>query len=845
MSVMLAASVMAQSNKPARDVDWEENHASDALKWLQHFMNPTNEPNYDSLRQIGYEQLVKMDNHPAMTTLSSSSWMQVATSQDAAVSGRGACIAFDPGGAIYYGVAKGGLWKTTDGGTDWISMSDTWIDLDVGGVAVDPENPTTIYAGTGTPSGQVGGGGAVNGVGVYRSTDGGLNWTLLSSSPKVATTQMEVNPASSKLVYVAYDGGLSLSDDGGTTWKNSISLNGFASIVFDPHNAAIMYVAGGGAIDKSIDSGNTWTALPSGYPTGVFMVLGMSGVSSDSIYLSTGDGNGTLALSTDAGNTWTIKSSSLDYLGQQSEYANAMAVDPRNSSNVIVGGLDIYSSTVGGSGLQKNTDWTDEPTSSKYAHADIHYLKYDPYVNPPVLYAMTDGGVYHSGDFGGSWHQDMNKSLGTFSFVGGDMTVNNSGTPDFFCAGAQDNGLSGYTFGVDSTYRSVQGGDGGTMFISPADGQTMYGTYVYYTLYKSQNRGIDWSQGGAQNILGNAILTEAQNNPNLVPFYITYDVYDQDPGVVAVCGPINLYLETQGNTGPAAFPQSTNVAGSSASDVSGNVVAVNIASSDDDYIYIGTSGNYFYYSTDVGQTWTPSYQTGSTTKKMGFSGTPQGITTDPNNSQNVYMAVSNGGDGTKHFFYSNNGGLSWTAPATNLPALNYHRIAMDPNGILYIGDDFGVLRSGDTGKTWYPVAAGLPTALVTSLQVRGNYLVAGTYGRGMYYVDLTQLGPIGPLNGVAASTPAPSTSAAITAVYPSIIMTSTPSTTVDYTVSTTEQATLAVYDVLGRQERVLVNQFVTPGDHQLAADLSGLATGQHYLMLTAGGTSVTKPIVIE
>jgi hypothetical protein len=854
-SAMFPRSAMAQNS--SKTPNFEEDHAGDAMKWLQNFINPMNEANYDSLRKIGYDQLMHMDNHPAMSTLSSAAWTEVATSDIGKVSGRGSCVAFDSHNTIYYGVTKGGLWKTTNAGANWTSMSDTWATLDVDGVAVDPINQNTVYAGTGAANGVpddlIPGYGDTYGVGVYKSEDGGLNWTLLPNSPNVATTQLEVNPVSSNLIYLASSGGVSLSDDSGTTWSTTLSLNGYTSIVFDPHNPAIVYAAGGGLIEKSIDSGNTWTALPSGYPTGTFMVLGMSLASSDSIYLSTGNGNSdgstaneggsTLALSTDAGETWTIKSENINYLGQQAFYANAMAVNPQNPANVIVGGLNIWSSTQGGANLLNKTDWLSEPGSSNYSHADIHVLKYNPYTN--VLYVMTDGGIFYSDNNGLSWASDMNHHLGTFSFVGGDMAITSDGTPDFFCAGAQDNGLSGFNYESDTTYRSIQGGDGGTMFVSPYDGETTFGTYVYEVLYRSEDRGIDWDAGGAdqdnpQNILGSAILNEQTEHPGETPFYIKYDVYDQDPDVVAVCGPVNVFLEQNGTIGPNSYPQVTNVGAGTA--ISGEPVAVHIASSDDDYIYIGTQSEYFYYSTDITNiTWTPAYKPGSTTTKMTFGGQPQDITTDPNNAENVFMVVA--GTTSKHFWYSPDNGVTWTSPATNLPALNYRRIAMDPNGILYIGSDYGVLRSGDTGKHWYSVADGLPMAMVSSLQIRGNYLVAATYGRGMYYVDLTTLPPLG-TNSVATVS-ASNSGIAISAVYPSIITTSQAQTNIDYTLPSNEQATLTLYDVLGRQERVLINQFVSQGDHELTTDLSGIATGQHYLVLTAGGTSVTKSIVIE
>ncbi len=849
LSIALGVGSVSAQNS-AKDPVWKEDHAGDAAKWLQHFINPMGEANYDSLRQIGYEQVRHMNNQPAMKALSYASWVPVAGSQEGYTSGRGQCLDFDPSGAIYYGVAESGLWKSTDQGQTWTSLSDSWGIPQVGGVAVDPSNPSIVYAGTGGPNSEpdfLGGAADIPGVGVYKSVDGGLNWTLLSGSPKVATTQMEVNEASPNIVYCASTSGVSMSDDGGVTWKNVLSLGAYTSIVIDPLNASIVYAAGDGDIEQSLDSGKTWSSLPSGFPVGDIMILGMSRVSSDSIYLSTGGGNSNgstddetgseLALSTDAGQTWVVKSSDKNYLGQQAFYANAMAVNPKYTQDVIAGGLNVYFSNNAGVNMGKVADWTNTEGPGNYVHADVHLLKYNRYTNR--LFALTDGGIFYSDENGQSWEPGMNNTLNTLAFVGGDMAVNSSGGPDFFCAGAQDDGLNACTFG-SSTYQAIQEGDGGLMYVSPQDGQTTFGTYTYMTLYRSEDRGADWdtpvepATSNVQNILGSAVISEEQDYPNNTPFYIQYSVYDQDPSVVAVCGPINLFLETAGGIGGNAFPKVTNT-GVASTRVQGNVVTVNIASSDDNYIYLGTyPENYFYYSTDEGNSWTKAAQS--------FGGEPTGISTDPNDPTRVFMTVA--GTASKHFWFSTDNGQTWKAPATNLPALNYRRVDVDGNGVVYISNDFGVLRSGDTGKTWYPVADGLPMEMVSSLRVRGNYLMATTYGRGMYYVDLTQLAPLGQLNGVA-NTSSGSSGIAITAVYPSIITTSSSWSNVDYTLPTGEQTTLAVYDVLGREERMLVNEFATGGNHELNADFSRLAPGQHYLVLTAGGSSVTKPIIIQ
>ncbi|HEY3874415.1 MAG TPA: hypothetical protein VGM92_02980 [Candidatus Kapabacteria bacterium] len=838
--ISVTSTVSAQKRSLlATEPQVQEDHADAAMKWLQDFRNPMHEANYDSVTSAGYNQLIQMDNRPAMKSLSSAAWIQVATSQGGNVSGRPSAIAFDPTGPIYLTVTTGGLWKTIDNGKTWTSLSNNWKTLDVGGVAVNAKNPQTVYAGTGISYGTLGGEGDLNGIGVYQSFDGGLNWVLVDSGNTAVTCQIEVNPGDTNYVYRATTLGIRISTNAGATWRipSNASFSGFTSLVLDPKNPAVLYAAGGGVVKKSMDSGETWQNL-SGYPTGQTMSLAMSQSSSDTLYLSTGNGvyqnlsasSSTLALSSDRGATWKTQSSAVKYTGTQAYYDNAIAVNPTRPASVIVGGLDIYSSTNSGAGLNKQTEWTDDPSSSNYTHADIHVLKYNPYTGQ--LFALTDGGIFHSSTNGLSWVQDMNADLGTMLFVGGDMAVDpSSGKPTCFCAGAQDNGLNAFTPGQDSYYRSIRGGDGGTMFISPKDGQTCYGTYVDATLYCSQNLGATWINGTGfdtqdpDNILGTGIITEG------TPFYMIYDVADGDPSVIAACGNKNLFLTT--NTGVDGFPQVTNVG--SGTTIVGSVTTVHIAKADDQTLYLGTSGKALYFSNDQGQSWTRS------TTPSSFAGVPSSITTDANDPTHVFMTVM-GATVKSHFYYSLDGGVTWTAPTSNLPALNYQRVAIDQNGIIYVGHDFGVLRSGDTGKTWYPVADGFPMTMVTSLRTRGNYLLASTYGRGMYYIDLTQVPPI-TSDGVAAAT-AP-TNISISAVYPSVVPSGAPRSTVDYSLQVGEPATLMLYDVLGRQERVLMNQWESTGQHELSADLSGLPSGQHYVVLTAGGMSVTKPIVIQ
>jgi photosystem II stability/assembly factor-like uncharacterized protein len=155
------------------------------------------------------------------------------------VSGHITSIALDPrdpnGNVMYVGTDNGGVWKTTDGGANWTPLTDFVTDanvgpvpISIGGVAVDPASPDTVYAATGVGDTQVA---SQPGVGVLKSTDGGHTWILLGADvfagsrvSKIAVSKPRQNGVTSIYVAVASGGqfgpGVYRSQDGGATWTN-------------------------------------------------------------------------------------------------------------------------------------------------------------------------------------------------------------------------------------------------------------------------------------------------------------------------------------------------------------------------------------------------------------------------------------------------------------------------------------------------------------------------------------------------------------------------------------------------------------------------------------------------
>ena len=126
----------------------------------------------------------------------------------------------------YFGATGGGVWKTTDGGVNWRPVSDRFFTSStVGAIAVSESNPDVVYVGMGETQLR---GNIIQGDGVYKTTDGGRTWTHVGLEKTRAIGRVRVHPANPDVVYVAAlgepygptpDRGVFKSSDGGKTWE--------------------------------------------------------------------------------------------------------------------------------------------------------------------------------------------------------------------------------------------------------------------------------------------------------------------------------------------------------------------------------------------------------------------------------------------------------------------------------------------------------------------------------------------------------------------------------------------------------------------------------------------------
>lgn len=756
-------------------------------------------------------------------------WKQVGGVLDGVVSGRPTGLGFSKQhpAYIYLATSGGGLFKSTNSGGKWVPINDPNFTTNaMGSVAVDPTNDSIVYVGTGDL--YTGNDGELSkGDGMFKSVDGGLNWTHIASTNQVGSLiyQVLIDPVTTSRLYTTANDGIRRSEDGGQTWKKVLPQSGTTHMIIDPNNPNRLIAGGAGVIKISADYGDTWTGDVAANLTSKYTVtLGMSMKNSAIVYASIGlppppisSGNSLgVAISVDSGKTWSITSNpGGGYMSQQSFYDNACAVSPSSPNYVIVGGLDIYASANGGTSFPYKTDWTSAPGGTNYTHADIHVLTY----GGGGLWALTDGGVFQSGDNGKTW-SPRNSGLATLLFVGGDADKNFT----FALGGAQDNGVSKTNAKTGTTFTQKVGGDGGRCYVDQIDGLVCYSTYVSASLQRSPDGGETWDIGprGDHNVIPNGCSLLNEN----VPFYMYYDVCESDPSVVAIAGGANVYYTTDG-------ANTLNSISKSGTKPSLNLTStVHVPAANSAVVYCSAGGTSYVTKEATLGAWTKS--------SVSSLGTISDWASDPEDAGHVWVAIA--GFGGHHFAESNDYGSTWSYPAVGLPNLDYRAIARAPNGDLFLGHTLGVMRSIDGGVTWEPLTDGIPLAQVNKLRVRGSspsYLLATTYGRGMYSLNITDL----PRTTFDVPQTVADVPLSISTIAPNPAVRAG-NVTIRYSTNNPGWVNMRLFDEAGRELRTIANEYSETGSHTVAFATPEIA-GSYTIVMTQNGKAVTAHLVVS
>jgi len=724
------------------------------------------------------------------------------------ISGRTNSIAFVVGqpNTFYIAAAQGGVWKTQNAGVNWIALTDNLPTLACGDVVVDPSNPNVIYLGTGELNYS---GDSQYGDGIYKTNNSGLSWLQVAPGSLVGTrcSYMAIDPVNTNNVYFAGNLGVFKSTNAGINWVNMNSGTNANCLIIDPTNVQTIYITTGGTnaglIRKSTDGGTTWVTLSGGLPGGMGRIqLAMAPSNSMVLYASIANSSGALVglyRTTDGGTTWTSQATTPNYLGSQGWYDNAVIVHPTDPNTVVVGGLDLYVSTTGGTGLVQKSSWSTS-NSQNMTHADIHRLAY----SGTNLYCMSDGGVYKSTNNGNNWI-DLNHDLSTLQYQSADYDITNAA---MLQGGTQDNNkMTSTNAGVDWDQRTT--GDGGYTIVDPVNTNFVYGQYVNGSIQRSANTGISFTN-----------ITPSGSTGGL--FYNPYEMAPGDHNTI-VFGRADIWKTTNAQTATTSSGW-TQIATTGI--VGGSVSAIGISWTNTGKIYIGTSNGRILVTTDNGANW--STQTG-------FAYVSDFVVDNAND--NICYATL-GGTGGTHVLKTTNGGVNWVNITSNMPNIAANSVVLrtaSPRMII-VGTDIGVFESGDEGASWVSFNTGLPAVEIYDLKYKqqAGIILAATHGRGCWTFDL------GVVLGVDPYSIIPKTFE-LNQNYPNPF---NPETKIKFALPKEGFVKLSIYDASGREIENLVNQKMNAGTFEVTWNGANLSSGIYFYTMKTEGFSETKKMIL-
>jgi hypothetical protein len=442
------------------------------------------------------------------------------------------------------------------------------------------------------------------------------------------------------------------------------------------------------------DSGNTFVTATnsSGAPTSGRLLMDVTPANPEVVYILSANSNG-IYKSINGGNTFTQSSNTVNiFESNQSWYDLALAVSPTNENEIYTGCLNIWRSLNGGNTFSKRNNWS-SPTSPRYTHADIHYLRF--FGNR--LYCGSDGGVFVSDDNSASFTNiTASAQIGQFYKI-----AVSSQSASKMVGGLQDNGGHAYS---DSQWKNYYGADGMDTAVDPNNSNLFYGFIQNgSSLYISNNAGNS-SSGGVGAPAG-------ENGNWITPLKInsTGEVFAG-------------YSELYKLTGNSWVQQNTSGFGS------GNMNLISIDPLNINNMYV-SFGNSLFKSTDKGINFDNVYDAPSTITS---------ISVHSSNSNIIYITTQGtNGQAMK----SVDGGNNFTSINTGLPNIGKNIIVhQGQNSLnpLFVGTSLGVYYRDDSMSQWEPFDINLPNVSVTDLDINleDKKITAATYGRGVWQADI-------------------------------------------------------------------------------------------------------------
>ncbi len=670
---------------------------------------------------------------------------------------------------FYFGATGGGVWKTTDAGTNWSNISDGYFETgSVGSIDVADSNPDVIYVGTGSDGIRSN---VILGKGIYRSTDAGETWTHLGLRDTGQIGAVVVHPTNPEVVYVAALGspfganperGVYKSTDGGRSWDHVLYVSdrtGAIDLELNPANSDEVYAAMWHAERKpwtiisgdekedgiyiSRDSGKNWKKIEKGLPQGLIGKIDLA-VSPDdpsrvyALVEAKPEEEG-LYRSNDRGESWYLVSTQRGIMNRPFYYTN-VDTDPTDADVVYVNNEGFYKSTDGGNTFSRRST----------PHGDNHDMWINP-DNPEIMIQSNDGGANVTFNGGETWSTQSNQPTAELYQVHVDDRF-----PYWVYGGQQDNSTIAVPSlpprrmpgGMTAYWESVGGCETGPAVPKPGDANIVYsnckGRFGRYNRATGQEQRY---YVGAVNMYGRNPAELPYRFQRVVPIHVS----PHDPNVIYHGSQYVHRTRDEGRTWETISPDLTAFrperqmvsGGPITRDITGEehysaLYVIQESPVEKGVIWTGANDGPIHVSRDDGATWRDV-----TPPDMPPEGRIQHIDPSPHESGKAYVAgyryLLN--DFRPYIYRTTDYGETWTMLTdgkNGIPDDHPTRVVRedpDRKGLLYAGTDFGLFISFDDGVHWQSFQLDLPVTPVTDIKIHQKDLVLSTMGRSFWILD--------------------------------------------------------------------------------------------------------------
>ncbi len=790
------------------------------------------------------------------------------------------------------GGVSGGMWRSTDDGVSWVKSTAPGLLHSTTTLAQDTRAGKTgnWYAGTGEYLGNSasGGGASYRGDGIFKSTDNGVTWSILANTAtnnphqfdnffdyvwRVATDPSNV---AEDEVYAASYGAIWRSTDGGANWTAVIGGSSPYSTRTDVAvtSTGIVYAtlsseSGSAGVWRSTN-GTTWTNITPGLPSQYSrIVIAISPSNENVVYFLLQQNDVTTNGSqvrghqlwkytyTISGGTWSNRGGNLPNetglsgnaaFDTQGGYDMFLAVKPDDENFLVVGGVNLYKST---DAFATGNNWTrigGYATKDTYAaytnqHADQHSGGFRP-GSSTIFYSGHDGGLSKTTNITAgsvSW-TSLNNGYFTTQFYTIAIDPGTSAS-NVIVGGTQDNG-TWWTNSANSSSNWVDlwSGDGAYC------GLSVGGTYYYVS---SQNGNLWWIQ-----IDGSGNLTTLSNiAPAGGSGYLFINPFAMDPNndkLMYLAGGSYVWRNTDVSAIPgwpdANYQDARSINWTqflNSAETGETVTALGVSTSSANVLYIGKSTGNIYKLTNANtalSTATPVDITDYVNFPGGYTSC---IAVDPADANKALAVFSN--YEVPSLFYTTDGGTSWTDVGGNLeqnpdgsgngPSCRWAAIVPGSGSTIYfVGTSTGLystttLNGGST--TWAQEGASTIGNVVVDMIVgraSDGFVAVGTHGNGVYSASI-----LTSTETIEQTVPA---EFAMDQNYPNPF---NPSTRIQYSVPTQSSIRMSVYDIAGKEIAVIASGDRAPGSYEAVwngRSSSGVpaTSGTYFYRLTATGS---------